>query len=198
MAFGTRLLSQTFDVINYNTIGELDWGITKFFSSFNKFSSIYGFALVYFMMGGFMFKHKDCKVSIKIIPIITLIVAMLISLSYGIMMSRASNELYDVVWSGYDIIPTIVIVISLFYILKQFNYKDNYFHKLITIIGRNSLGIYLLHNIIILTTKGIYINIWEHTNFAIRYVYVFVVLFLSLCISLIIKKLPVINNIIKI
>lgn len=196
MSFGTRFLSQIFDVVNYNTTGELDWGVTKFILSFNKFSSSYGFAMVYFMLGGVVYKYKDYKMK-RWISLSVVIVSMMISLSYGTMMSLASNELYDVVWSGYDIVPTITMVIGLFYFFNSFNYTNNGFSKLSIIIGRNSLGIYLLHNIIILTTRPIYMEMWDDNNFMIRYLYILLVLMITLSITLVLKKIPFINNIIK-
>lgn len=196
MSFGTRFISQLFDIINYNTTGELDWGMTKFILSFNKFSSSYGFAMVYFMLGGIVYKYKDYKMKRWISLSIT-VISMLLSLSYGTMMSLASNELYDVVWSGYDIIPTITMVIGLFYFFNSFKYTNTPFTKLSILIGRNSLGIYLLHNIIILTTRPIYMEMWNANNFLIRYLYIVLVLLITLLITLFIKKIPFVNNIIK-
>lgn len=197
MSFGTRLLGQISDIINYNFRGELDWGITKFLNSFNKFSSTYGFGLVYFMIGGLFFKFKNYRIK-KSVVLIVLVISMLISLSYGIMMSNASNEIYDVVWSGYDVIPTILITCSLLFLFNTIKYNNGIFHKIIMVIGRNSLGIYLLHNIVILTTKGPFMALWGQSNFLIRYTYVFVVLFLSLIINIILKKIPILNNVITI
>ena len=79
-------------------------------------------------------------------------------------------------------------------ITYKYENKNRIIDKLINVIGRNSLGIYLIH-IIIIRTIDQYIIMPQ--NILFRIIKVIVVLFTSLGITLVIKKIPKINKLIE-
>ena len=77
-----------------------------------------------------------------------------------------------------------------------FNYKDknHWYNKFIETVSKNSLGIYLIHIIIIRILNSV---ITETLPIGIRIIKVIFIFLVSLGVTLIIKKIPKINKIIE-
>ena len=190
---GNKLLVQIYNIFailfskNIKDIG------TNLFSKFNPVSGIYGYAIVYFMLGAICFEYKDRLNTKKntILSILTLIVSSILLCVYWVIISIYTNSTQDYVWGSYDIIFTLINVIALFII--SLNYTgNNLFGKVINIIGKNTLGIYLIHMIII--NFFIFLNINYKGN-SIREVFYSIVIFLiSLIITIIIGKIPILKK----
>ena len=155
--FGSKLLSQTFNIadilITTNNLQVIPFN--NFISDFNFYSSSRGFGIVYFMIGGLIYRYP--KVVKKTTPLNyfgLIILFIFLQFTYNVMYSLNFNTLYDPVWWTYDNIFTIPLVVTLYLFIDNFVVSNQIFRKIISLVGSNSLGIYLVHNIVIqLTSK---------------------------------------------
>ncbi len=108
---------------------------------------------------------------------------------YGVVMSQHYNRIHDIVWNGYISVFTLINIILLFRLSLWYK-RRGIVGKLIEIISKNTLGIYVLHWIIqeiikpfIPSYSGLEIIILSISN-----------LIMSLCLALIINKIPLVNQ----
>lgn len=160
--FGSSFLQSIETILKFSIIKD-PYGLVEnlniFDSRFNPLRGIYGYSIVYFIAGGLLFKHqklfRDKKW--KILAVITLTTSMLALTMYGVIVSKNTHKLYDITWSGYNTIPTFLMVISIFIISLDYKSNETILSKLIIAIGKNSLGIYFTHVIWgSLLIRGIY------------------------------------------
>ncbi len=191
--FGNKMLNMLFSIITGRQF-ELNW-----FNMFNPFRSVYGYVLVYFCVGGclsfILKKINDYRIKSNIISIIAITISMLSLFGVGIIMSRNNNSIWDVVWDGYDTIFTFVNVIAIFVLTTNYNSRNKILHNIILTISKNTLGIYFIHVIFIHWMKPYVVNIGILSNIGGNILFSLVVLILSLFTTLLIKKLPLIKNI---
>lgn len=165
------------------------------FSMFNPFRGIYGYTFVYFCLGGYIYKiEKDIKLirplKRNIISIIVMLIFCLGLFCVGLLYSYINNTIWDIVWNGYDTIFTLGNVLCMY--VLSLNYKKDY--KLVKIISSNTLGIYFIHGFFVEAT--IY-RLQEYKflcNIPYNIIYALLILFASLGITLILKKIPVIKR----
>ena len=177
------------NIIFPNTL--LDDYINKFipFSPINNLIFLF-----YFMFGGFVKKNLDWFKKRRIVLIIVAIVLYILSCLFGIYKSYADNVVYSHNYIYYQIVFAFIIIGILMLII---NYKDkNKLHnKIIKSIGKNTLGIYLIHPIIISACyKFIHFN---YGNFLLRLALLLGVFIVTYLLVLLISKIPKVNNIIK-
>ncbi len=163
---------------------------------FNPFRGSYGYSFVYFCTGGLLYSYKDKLLSIpaykrNIASIFGIIVCCSCLFVMGILHSRyIKNETWDIVWNGYDTVFTFLNVIFIYTLCLNYN-KDL---KLIKTISLNTMGIYLLHNIFI-NLFNPYIT--DHMrNIGFNTIFAIVVLLLSLLMSVVLKKIPIVKKLI--
>ena len=90
-------------------------------------------------MGGILFKYKNVlktqkvkNASIAILPI-----SMGLIFFYGVKVSHSYNEVWDIVWHGYDNIFTLINVILIFVISLHYRSRG-VLGRLVNIISENS------------------------------------------------------------
>lgn len=195
MTFGNVLLSNCVNILEYIIGKNYLKANANFFGEFNAFKGIYGYSIVYFILGGLFFKYKGKFYDRKwrIISIFAIGVSMVLLTLYSVLMSRSNGEIYDIVWYGYDSIPTLCMVMSLF--ILSLKYKIN--HKLLNIIsitGRNSLGIYFIHVI----WGNLFLKYFKRLpysgNIATNLLFGLLVLLISLLTVLLLKKVPIVKK----
>lgn len=166
----------------------------NFFNQFNPLKGIYGYAIGYFMIGGLIYKYriKFCLQLNITCSIVVIISSMFFATVYGVIISISSNEIYDVVWNGYDSIFTLLCVLA-FFCLSSLYYKGNHFQKVVSLISQNTLGIYFLHIIIDEIFKPFYLNLSNYNNIFVNSIYALIILFSSLAIVIFLKKIPFIK-----
>lgn len=195
---GSKLLVQIYNIFAM-ILGKNVKGIgTNVLSLFNPVAGINGYALVYFMLGAICFQYKEKFKNKKynIIAIISIIISSILLCLYWILISKYTNKTIDYVWVSYDIIFTLINVISLFVICL--NYKENkIFNKIIQTIGSNTMGIYLIHMIILNLLNNPLGITWLGNPIA-EVMWSIIIMMVSLIISIIIKKIPIIKNSISI
>jgi surface polysaccharide O-acyltransferase-like enzyme len=195
MTFGNVFLSNCANILEF-IIGKnyLRENI-NFFDEFNAFRGIYGYSIVYFILGGLFFKHKEkfYKKKWAIIATSTIVISMLLLTLYGVVMSKSNGEIYDIVWYGYDTLPTLCMVIALF--ILALRYKGNHkILKVINIVGKNSLGIYFVHII----WGSLFLKYFKRLPYSHNLVTnllfsVFILLICSLTV-LILKRIPIVKK----
>lgn len=192
MTFGNVLLNEIGTIFLSKILHK---GITlndfNFFNMFNPFKE-YSYAFVYFCIGGYMYLLKDMLLSINsrkrnFLAILTMIVCCLCLWGVGICYSTTSGKIWDVVWNGYNTIFTFINVVCIYILCLNLN-KDI---KLIRKISCSTFGIYFIHVIPIAITKEFVRNISFLSNIPCNILYAVAVLFVSLTITLIIRKIPI-------
>jgi len=164
--------------------------------SFNPFYKVRLYAFSYFCIGGLMFSIQDqiANFSVKkrkLYAIIAITICCLVLCFTGVIYSRKMGAIWDVVWYGYDTIPTLINVLLIF--VLAVSYKSNY--KIIEYISCNTSGIYFVHPIFIHLLSPMV----RRCSFLCTYIgsifFAIVVLLLSLGTIYVIKKIPMIKNV---
>lgn len=175
----------------------------NFFKIFNPFRGILGYTFVYFCLGGLVnyYYEKIIEVSPRkrnVIAIISILIGYIGNFCIGLMYSDKLGNIWDIVYNGYDTIFTLITTLGIF--LLCLNLKTE--HKFFITVSTSTLGIYLIHMLIILLTKAWFFDFLEtarpigimHHLASIGYgVIIFI---LSLGITLIIKRIPLLKRLV--
>lgn len=160
----------------------------QLFQSLFPFQTQYLFAIALFIVGGW-FRLNEDKLKFKInniLSFIIIIILLIIQSFIAVIITNASGNLFDPMYDGYSTITCFINACLIFYLLRyQLKSVNNRF---INIIADNTLGIYLIHWPIAYYLKSSFmvnpiVNVY-FDNFILS----IVVLFISLIISLILKK----------
>lgn len=113
---------------------------------FSPVNGIYGYSIGYFMVGGilFSFREKLDTVKYKLISLIAFLVSLVLWFGYGVVRSLHDGNVFAITNTGYDSILILITAISFFILCLDYKNKG-ILGKLINLIGKNTLGIYLLH-----------------------------------------------------
>ena len=168
----------------------------NWFNIFNPFRGIYGYTFFYFCIGGIA---HDIKSRVKIVSQYKLNVIAIISLFcsfaslflIGLNLSIICDNMWDVVWNGYDTIPTLIDVLSIF--VLSLSFKKSY--PFIRYISCNTLGIYFTHEIFIHLLRNYIRSFSFFSSFIGSFIFAIFVLLISLTIVCMIKKTPILNKI---
>lgn len=199
MTFGNVFLSMALNIIKYIVgVSSLKTGY-NFFGVFNPFQGFYSYSLGYFMLGGICFQYRDrlkrkiySFVSLGLIPL-----SMLGLMLYGMVMSSSSKVIYDVVWYGYNTIFTLIMVLALFVISLRYR-GEGRVQTAINFVGKNSLVIYLIHELVGKIVKIQWIDHLPTMNFFTNALYAGAVLAISLVIGVILQKIPFCKRLVQI
>lgn len=164
---------------------------------FNPFRGSYGYVFVYFCIGGIIGENKEKVLSLSkkkrnIISIFGILVSCVCLFVIGILHSRyIKNEVWDIVWNGYDSIFTLFNVIFIYALCLNFN-KENRF---ISCISKNTMGIYIIHGLLLRLIDGIFEN-GMLCNLPFNLIFSLAILSICLLISMCMKKTPVLKNLV--
>ncbi len=199
--FFIKAYLQCVDIINHYIpqTSSLNLKNNYFTTIFNPFYTIYGFAIAYFMLGGIIKKEDWFKINkINITKLLFLLLNNLtLYFLCSLLISNSTKVTFDNVFGGYNTIFTLVNSIIIFKIFQKCN-KFQKFNSIISIIGKNTLGIYLTHLFFIeLWFRYFNYNIIK-SNFILTLLIAILILFLSLSATLLAKKIPYVKEIFKI
>ncbi len=171
----------------------------NFFNMFNPFKYSFGYTFVYFCLGGIAYDFKDKIESIAPIKrnttaTVAIFFNCLILFALGIVFSKKTGEIWDVVWNGYDTIPTLINVCSIF--VLSLSYKRNI--PILRRVSCNTLGIYFIHGTLLHIFAPIVKTIPILCTYFGCICYAVLILLIGLAITGIIKKIPFLNNMVKI
>ena len=168
-------------------------------NNFNKINPyVNTIFLSYFILGGLVYEKRNIFDNKKNICMAAMlgVLAWIISIIYGYVMSKLLNKTYNDGYN-YNQIFFMIIVIGIYALSTLYtNKNNNLFNRFITSVGKNTMGIYLIHSILLEILKK-YINVFT-LHFYQRLFISFGVLLCAWMISIIIMKIPKLNNILKI
>lgn len=164
---------------------------------FNPFRGIQGYSFALFCTGGLIHLYKDRILAVPALKRNTLsIIGMIVSCTLlfltGVFYSNHYDPEWDVVWDGYGTIFTFINVICIFVLCL--NYSGN--NKFVTAVSKNTLGIYLIHFLIINPTIGFVKSVDWLCNIPANMVYAFLVLCVCTGICILFKRIPLVKKII--
>ena len=157
-----------------------------------------GYAYVYFMVGGLLAKNEKRIISIpkwkrNSLSIIGIIISCSCLFLLGVAISKTGDgEVFDVVSRAFNSIFTFFIVISIYLLCLNYNKQSRFIER----VSRNTLGIYFTHVLIIWFTCPFLTEIEVLCNIPFNLLYAFAVLCINLLICMIMKKIPLIRNLI--
>ena len=188
--FGVNLMVFIIEVLNTLIHNEILNSIISFINQF-KIIIVDNIYLVYFLFGGYVYKNKEKFIKNRyiIIGIISTVIVIIL----GIIASKITMKLYSNY--NYDQIFLLGTVLGLFCLASKIEIKNEYFKKFISSIGSNTMGIYLIHTIVIFIINKFFII--NQQSFFIRILMLILIVLISWTISLFIRKLPKISFIVK-
>ena len=190
LTFGNETIAILVNFAEYVLgVNYLDFS-NNFFGDFNAFKGVYGYPIVYFMMGGVISQ-------IRKLPRQTLIVGVLISwltlALYGYMMTFSNNEIYDIVFMGYDKIFTLALTIFIFQLVAQMHFPKE--PAIVTRISASTLGIYCIQQPIVALAKRTFPT-FIGDNLLFNFFSAVLILLVCFYIVSLLKKVPGIRKLI--
>lgn len=178
---------------------------TNFFSIFNPLRGTYTFSFLYFCLGGVVYYYQDQITNFfskrrNLVAAGLLLLGWFGSFAIGLLYSYLTNQVWDNVWHGYDSIWTLCGAAGIF--LLSLNWQRQ--NRLLATVSQNTLGIYLTHMLIIYAVSIIFasavqflspLNLTTPAPVMIcgNLLYAAVVFIVSLAISLIMRKIPLLK-----
>ena len=117
----------------------------------------------------------------------------LISYLFAIVISNLQNKTYSETFN-YASAFMPVILIGMFAITYTYQNREKWYDKLIENISKNSLGIYLIHIIVVRILNLLFVG---NVSLVLRVIKVILVFTISYILTLIIKKIPKLNKLIE-
>lgn len=150
--------------------------------------------LAYYLLGGLLGKKEVTEYILKhmsmsinwIIFIISIIVISIYQFNISFLYKNPHAEFF------YDNIFTFMYVISLFILVYRQDYS-RYKNKIIELISKNAMGIYIIHVTILNALTHFYKFNTPITNIGL----IFVVFVISLILSEVISRVPIVNKLVK-
>jgi surface polysaccharide O-acyltransferase-like enzyme len=198
LTFGNVLLSICANLCEFLIGINHFHGNYNFFFNFNALNGTWDYSMGYFMLGGIFLTLKD-KLNMKNqnkIAIISIAISTLFLMTYGIIMSKSNAEIYDITWYGYDTIFTIINIIALYILTLPYKCVGT-IGNFIKIVSENSLGIYLLHILVGYALTPFYEKLIFSTGLFMNFMFSMIILLISLFISLMLKRIPIIKQLIS-
>lgn len=201
--FGNTILNQLYTIYSAGILHQpvVHYDV-NFFQMFNPFQGIHGYTLVYFCLGGLVYYYRDQILSLKpktrnLIGVAGIIFGMaglfLISLLY----IKTRGIYWDHIFNGYDTVFAFCLTTGVFLLaLNWSNARHPKLNHFFEVASRNTLGIYFLHTILVFLSINFLRTIPVLCNFFGTFFYGVIVFFLSLTISIIMRKIPVIRQLV--
>ena len=172
-------------------------GLGDFFNSFVPLKDRVGYNAVYFCVGGLINDYIDkikgiSPVKRNIGALAIMFFSCLGLFAVGIMNTRFLGNTWDVVWDGYDSVFTFCNVLCIFTLCLNLQ-KDI---PVLSLISKNTLGVYFIHGFIIALTTDYITSRPELCNMPFNIIYAIIVLAISVLISVILRKIPLVKKIV--
>lgn len=199
LSFGNTFINNSAMVIQYLAdVQYLKNDNFNFFKELNPFG-YFCFAIFYFIIGGILAKkisNKEFTVN-KTILISVCILSQTFTFMYGCLMTYKFNTHYEVVWNGFDTVMTLSLSTSIFILFSQFEYNRQV-NRIVSFIGNNTLGIYILHMIYIGMFKHLFKETPLSNNLLANFLFTITIILLSLLTTFLIKRTKIISSLLRI
>lgn len=203
ITFGNKAINMLVALMKFIFTGNIS-GIedVNYFNMFNPFVGICGYTFVYFGIGGLLFyfqseikervnRRNSCK------AILGLGCSILALAGWGIFRSKASGEIWDIVWNGYDTLFNLLNVLLIYFLSMNYKPKKRGIIKqFIQMVSCNTMGIYFLHVLLLYPTLIYIKSIPLFCSVGMNIVYAFGIMCVCVLLSLLLKKVPLIRELI--
>lgn len=172
-----------------------------FFNRYNCFNNWNSYSLVYFILGGIVGRDKEKIKEIvaknKCAILIASFTLLLLGIMCGYLYTISINTCYNNVWNGYPSLFTVGAVLGIFLLtVNQSYYKYTIAQqKVLKLIGSNTMCIYFLQTIIGTCLLKIYNTVPNRSTLIGGILFGLIVFLISLLVSIIIKKIPLLKKI---
>lgn len=163
--------------------------INDFMHELNIFNLDYYYYLYYFMLGALIFRYENKLMkNLKKISILSIISIVFIIL-YAIIGSLARKWTFQNNYAYYTIFYSIVLI-DLFLLFSKIKYNNRILISIIKLIGKNTLGIFIIHQIIQIIISKNYTPIYTYQYLILS----LIILIISLILTILFKKIPIIRK----
>ncbi|NMM95098.1 acyltransferase [Bifidobacterium oedipodis] len=166
---------------------------------FNPLRGIEGWSIVYFMLGALLFERRKQLVGRKTLIFSSLVFmfAMLVFCLYNLSHIYAGEQGYDHISTGYDDVCVLLMAVSLFIMLVNCRFTAA-IGKLLSFIGSNTLGIYVIHWIVLGAGRALGWDFPGHITFLIPPYLLYGLIVMTICALMcwILRKIPVVRRLI--
>lgn len=174
----------------------IDFSILNTYLPFGE----YGYALVYFLLGGvlhFYIYEKSCMKDIvhkRIIAVSLILTGWIYDYVMKGITTGFHGDNFTNLPNGYACCGTLLMAVGvyLWFILDQ----DRKESKVVSIISENTLGIYYTHCLFLAVISYRVYPLIKERGIVINFIKAIVVLFLSLCTTVLIKKIPFLKKVV--
>jgi surface polysaccharide O-acyltransferase-like enzyme len=196
-SFGDLALNQCLDILRFLLgVNLLEGKQFNFFPNINPFGN-YFYAAFYFILGGILANERWKFHSISTLLLsVNFAISWLLLFAYGVLKSNLIGSIFDTVYDGYYSIMTLVMVTSIYLLSQKLEYKNECLRIIIRRVGDNTLGIYLIHKIIhiaLIEQLDKHQSNLEQGWLFSNYLYVLILLIVSLLITEFLRKIPFIR-----
>lgn len=175
------------------------------FNNTNPFGT-YAYSLLYFSIGGILGKLlNDKKLQLNIfVCIVIFVISWFLLAFWGAMYTKINGNYYDAVFGGYPTLMTLFMSICFFVLVSKIATSNSFMHKSVSIISANTLGIYYIHWIVgyllLSNIKNLLSPLFVHGYFDYviqNVVKTIILVLISLLITLMIKKTPLLRKLLS-
>lgn len=195
LTFGIKLINQFLmftGIVFHHHFTSINYPLINMFIPIRQ----YGYSFVYFCAGGLAFRYEKkilcvTKKKRNLIATCAIVISCTLLFLIGVFYSRfVLSDIWDVVWEGYDSIPTFINVLAIYTLTLNIDKG----HEMIEYISKNTLGIYLFHGLIIRATRPYLKSIEILCNYPVNIIYGLLIVLLSLMITKLLKSIPIIRS----
>lgn len=169
--------------------------------SYSNPFGVYSYAILYFVLGGLLYKKLLSNEYQKIkspVLLLSFLIGWVSLTLWGVLFTNINNSVYDSVFSGYPTPMTFLMAISVFILFSRINISNKSVLKCCEIVSNNTLGIYLIHWVIgCLYISSFYLLLGATRMKVQNVIHAIFLLLISLLLSIIISKIPVMRRLIK-
>lgn len=197
--FGIVLLQDIINAAAYLLDSQLlKINIVETVTWLSPFGTYFPNALVYFLLGGLITKHIN-RINIKAVTAgAVLLVSWLALFAFSLWKTHITKSLYDVSFSGYQLIMPLIMTVSVFFLCLKFRTNNQYLRKLVTTIGSNTLGIYFIHIPLGVWLTSYYVQLPVSKYLVFDLLYTALLIGLALLLTLMVKQVPVIKYLVEV
>ena len=194
IVFLTELLNISGYLLRSNTLRVVE---IQTFVWFNPFNIYFSYSLVYFIIGGWLAKDITALTVKKSTCTILFLLSWLSLFLFGLVKTSLNHNVYNTVYSGYDTVMTLVMSISFFIFSSKIKIKNPKIEKAISAVGSNTFGIYFIHVPLGFWLTDFYRKLSVSNYFFFDLCYAFLLMYLALVVTLGLKKLPLLQRLVK-
>ncbi len=193
-SIGVNFISLFVEVISLFIESQSLKSLHGFVNQFNPFSNL--MFLFYFLLGGMIYRYRDKlkEKKVNLVLIASGILSWCVSAGLGIWLSNVKGETYMVNYN-YSQVFLAITILGGYALSTHYKDKGRFYNKIIASLSKNSMGIYVLHTIIIaLVETKFYIY---GASFPVRVAVALAITIACWLITVVMKKIPVVDNLFK-